>query len=223
MRKKQILIALAILAGLIYQHWLFGEGELVSFQTYSNHALYVGCKAEAVMLFELKTKEDKEYTTFRLVPGLADGKLVSLQSALQTNYFMRHQGGQLKLHGLEDDGLFKSDATFRKVAGLADPSDPTLVSFESFNYPGFYIRHRNGLLYIEKSEASVAYKQDATFRIQPPNWDGNNATAKIAPEKKPMLEPSQYIGLGILFIWGCAFIGLSIFFTIMRDRKKRAS
>lgn len=43
---------------------------------------------------------------------------------------------------------------------------PKEVSFESYNYPGRYIRHRNSLGYVEKIDDKLAAK-DATFRIVP--------------------------------------------------------
>jgi hypothetical protein len=43
---------------------------------------------------------------------------------------------------------------------------PKEVSFESYNFPGRYIRHRDSLGYVEKLQDRLA-KKDATFRIVP--------------------------------------------------------
>jgi len=46
------------------------------------------------------------------------------------------------------------------------PKEVSLVSFESYNFPGRYIRHRDSLGYVEKLQDRLATK-DATFRIVP--------------------------------------------------------
>jgi hypothetical protein len=43
---------------------------------------------------------------------------------------------------------------------------PKEVSFESYNFPGRYIRHRDSLGYVEKVQDRLA-KKDATFKIVP--------------------------------------------------------
>ena len=43
---------------------------------------------------------------------------------------------------------------------------PTEVSFESYNFPGRYIRHRDSLGFVEKLQDRLA-KKDGTFRIVP--------------------------------------------------------
>jgi hypothetical protein len=52
------------------------------------------------------------------------------------------------------------------VRGLADPNG---VSFESVNFPGRYMRHRDFLLWLEAptSPGDVVFRQDATFFRQP--------------------------------------------------------
>lgn len=49
-------------------------------------------------------------------------------------------------------------------AGLADSS---MVSFESVNYPGHYLRHRNYEFWLDKFEDSTLYCKDATFKVVP--------------------------------------------------------
>jgi hypothetical protein len=57
--------------------------------------------------------------------------------------------------------LFKDDATFCQRPGLANPA---LVSFESYNYPGYYLRHQDTHLYIDNGQRNGAgFKSDATF------------------------------------------------------------
>ncbi|WP_350340471.1 AbfB domain-containing protein [Paenibacillus hexagrammi] len=71
----------------------------------------------------------------------------------------KHYNYQLVLN--KDDGTdqFKQDATFYRVQGLADSSK---VSYHSYNFPTYYIRHFNYKLRIDPI-ATTTDKQDATF------------------------------------------------------------
>ncbi len=73
---------------------------------------------------------------FKIVEGLANPKGVSLQSATDSGYFLRHQGFRLKLHPFPegDNELFLLDATFYLIQ-----NDDGTVSFRSVNFPEFYI------------------------------------------------------------------------------------
>jgi hypothetical protein len=81
----------------------------------------------------------------KMVQGLANPKLVSLESEQYDGYFLRHQNSCVKLHPYpESDGLFALDATFYLVKN----ADGT-VSFRSYNYPEQYISvTASGKLYI---------------------------------------------------------------------------
>jgi hypothetical protein len=68
----------------------------------------------------------------------------------------------LKLAQRSSNQPFPQDATFCIVSGLADR---TLYSFESVNFPGYYVRHRNGELWVDRLANTNLFKQDATFRI----------------------------------------------------------
>ena len=102
--------------------------------------------------------------TFRLVPGLA-GRCRSFESVNYPGHFLRQQNYRLKLAKQTDDQLFKEDATFCAVWGLADSQGR---SFESVNFPKHYIRHSNFELWLGKSDGSRLFKKDATFIISRP-------------------------------------------------------
>jgi hypothetical protein len=61
-------------------------------------------------------------------------------------------------------------ATWILVPGLAE-SD--CVSVESYNDPGYYLRHFNFELYLEQNDGSQQFAQDATFCVQPGNSGSN--------------------------------------------------
>jgi GH43 family beta-xylosidase len=53
-----------------------------------------------------------------------------------------------------------ADSQFRVVAGLAGSGT---VSLESANYPGYYLRHRNVELWLERNDGSTTFRNDASF------------------------------------------------------------
>ncbi|QUL52175.1 AbfB domain-containing protein [Paenibacillus tritici] len=58
--------------------------------------------------------------------------------------------------------MFKNDATWHLRTGL---TGSWAASFESYNIPGAYMRHRDGLLEISTVSTSVD-QQDATFYVK---------------------------------------------------------
>lgn len=127
---------------------------------YIRHRLSLGYIDKIVTRDSLGRKD----ATFRLVPGLA-GKCRSFESVNYPGHFLRHQNYRLKLAKQTSDKLFKEDATFCVVLGLASSQDR---SFESVNFPKHYIRHSNFELWLAKSDGSPLFKKDATFIVSPP-------------------------------------------------------
>jgi hypothetical protein len=130
---------------------------------YIRHRLSLGYVDQIVASDKLGRKD----ATFRIVPGLA-GRCRSFESVNYPGHFLRHQDYRLKLAKQTDDQLFKEDATFCVVWGLASSEGR---SFESVNFPKHYIRHSNFELWLAKSDGSRLFKQDATFIISLPLTD----------------------------------------------------
>ncbi len=59
----------------------------------------------------------------------------------------------------DDDEVGRKDATFRSVPGLAGKC----TSFESVNFPNYFLRHGNFRLHLSKGIDDRGFKQDATF------------------------------------------------------------
>jgi hypothetical protein len=78
-----------------------------------------------------------------------------------TDRFVRHKDGAVftEVVNSGSDALLKNDATWKVVPGLANSS---CYSFESRNYPGQYLRHRDFRVYKEAGSGDV-YRADATF------------------------------------------------------------
>jgi hypothetical protein len=71
----------------------------------------------------------------KIVQSLVGPKCVSLESATDEGYFLRHQDSQLKLHPYaENDWVFARDASFYLVH-----NNDGSVSFRSYNYSKQYI------------------------------------------------------------------------------------
>lgn len=76
----------------------------------------------------------------------------SLQSVNYPNHFVRHRFFSGSLAQVSSD-LDRMDATFRIVPGLAPPSGDgaaQYVSFEAWNYPGFFVVDENGGLVLRR-------------------------------------------------------------------------
>ncbi|MFK3985760.1 glycoside hydrolase family 43 protein [Micromonospora sp. NPDC050397] len=99
---------------------------------------------------------------FRLIPGLTGGAgAVSFQSVNFPDHYLRHYGFDFRLEANDGTTTFAADATYRRVAGLADSS---WASFQSFNQPDRYIRHSGYVLRLDPI-TDVQGRNDATFRV----------------------------------------------------------
>ncbi|QJD84758.1 AbfB domain-containing protein [Cohnella herbarum] len=73
--------------------------------------------------------------------------------------FIRFNGGRGKLDGAQ----YAADSQWRIVPGLANAS---AVSIESVTVPGYYLRHRDGKVWLEANDNSTLFKNDATWHIR---------------------------------------------------------
>jgi len=76
------------------------------------------------------------------------------------------------------------DSQWRLSPGLADAS---AISFQSVNFPGYYLRHQNSQISIVKDDGSALFHADATFRI------GNGLKDATALSFQSYNFPSSYI------------------------------
>ncbi|WP_435303872.1 AbfB domain-containing protein [Streptomyces phaeoluteigriseus] len=94
---------------------------------------------------------------------LPTGRYASLRVTTpgHTDRYARHRDGAVftEAVGGGSDALLKSDVTWKIVPGLAAG---TCYSFESRNYPGEYLRHRQSRVYKESGTGDL-FRADATF------------------------------------------------------------
>ncbi|WP_256974957.1 AbfB domain-containing protein [Paenibacillus amylolyticus] len=72
--------------------------------------------------------------------------------------FIRHYNYQARINANVSPA---EDAQFRIVPGL---SNATGISFESMNYPGYFLRNNNGNITLVKNDGSTTFRNDATFK-----------------------------------------------------------
>lgn len=89
--------------------------------------------------------------------------IVSLQSYNYKTHFVRHANylGEITPISSEQD---KKDSAFKIVPGLADSR---YISFESVNFPGYYLRHQSFRIKLQRFDGSQLFKEDATFIMLP--------------------------------------------------------
>ncbi len=105
-------------------------------------------------------------------PVLTPGSRISLQAttACCTADYITHNDNNTQV-GISQittssSATLKADATWIVRAGLGSGS---CVSFESANQPGQYLRHSGFQLYLQPTDGSSLFTQDATFCVQPGN------------------------------------------------------
>jgi GH43 family beta-xylosidase len=99
---------------------------------------------------------------------VADGPTpVRLRSYSAADRFVRHWEYRARL---EADVAPLADSQFRVVTGLAGTGT---VSLESTNFPGYYLRHRNNELWVERGDGSTLFRNDASFTQRAGLADGS--------------------------------------------------
>jgi len=82
---------------------------------------------------------------------------IRLKSYNFPDRFVRHWEYRAKI---EPNVTNLADSQFRIVPGLAGSGT---VSLESTNFPGYYLRHRNSEVWVDKSDGSTLFRNDASF------------------------------------------------------------
>ncbi|GGX85661.1 family 43 glycosylhydrolase [Streptomyces minutiscleroticus] len=92
---------------------------------------------------------------------VADGVTpVRLSSYNYPDRFVRHWEYRART---DADVSPLADSQFRTVAGLAGGST---VSLESANFPGYYLRHKDFEVWVEKDDGSARFRGDASFHAR---------------------------------------------------------
>ncbi|GLY95386.1 AbfB domain-containing protein [Actinoplanes sp. NBRC 103695] len=94
------------------------------------------------------------------------GRKAALEFAERPGVLVRHRNfvAQLEKIGSASRALDRADATFVVREGLAGDG---CLSFESSNIDGFYLRHRDFLLLLNRNDTTRLFREDATFCPEP--------------------------------------------------------
>lgn len=163
---RGLYLGLAVLFSLLMSQWSYALLTGASFKSVNYKDHYIRHRGFLGYIEPINENDAVGIgdAIFRIVPGLA-GRCKSFESLNLQDHFLRHQNYRLKLAKKTNDQLFREDATFCIVKGLARPS---ASSFESVNFPNRYIRHRNFELWLDPFEDSKLFRADATFIITGP-------------------------------------------------------
>ncbi|NGY64682.1 family 43 glycosylhydrolase [Lentzea sp. NEAU-D13] len=115
---------------------------------------------------------------------------VRLKSYNLTDRFVRHWEFRAKLEA----GVSPlADSQFKVVTGLTGSGT---VSLESTNFPGYYLRHKNNELWVERTDNSTLFRNDASFSQRP----GLAASSAVSFESVNF--PGRYIrhSNGLLYL-----------------------
>jgi hypothetical protein len=91
------------------------------------------------------------------------GQKVSLKSAVGNNMFARHASFVGWNHPYENDSLYRQDSSFIQRAALN--GKPGYISFESVNYPDFFIVNDGGRMAIRQKSNTITFIRAASWRI----------------------------------------------------------
>jgi hypothetical protein len=147
----------------------------VSIRSLNYPDLYIRHKNFAGYLETANDDLSAKDASYKLVPGLANKNCTSLESINFPGYFLRHQNLRIKLSPKvnstptikqvmqgTNDSTFAADATFCRKIGVYGQKG---ISFESANMPGYFIRHKNFELWIDRSNGTDLFRKDATFSL----------------------------------------------------------
>jgi len=97
------------------------------------------------------------------------GRTIRIAGARMPGRFLRCVEGQTEITIDSPAGIIAHD-TFKVVPGLANRD---CVSFESTSKPGFFLRHKFLLFWLERLEDTPLFREDATFIVQ--NYSSNGS------------------------------------------------
>eukprot|EP01084_Bolivina_argentea_P260015 438971_1 len=111
------------------------------------------------------SQEDINCLNYIYRPNTIPVRLISTYH--DASFYLRHSVGELYSQKYEDLLLYQQDSTFFLRPSLYDSTISDLVSFESSNYPGYYITHSAYRLRIDPFVNTDLYTQDASFYVRP--------------------------------------------------------
>lgn len=183
----RIPLSLAIVC-LCTTHYIHAQGgeTFNSFEASNFPGYFIHHSKDGAYIGPILNDEDKKFAEFAFDPSpfqkeedRKQGLLIFVKPLNAQQLYLRHLNGKLVVARSDDSKAFFDDATFyaRKGFTQKEPywkgvNDGWEISFESSRYPGYYIRHSNYRLYLQKDDGSELFKKDATFIFRWANHKG---------------------------------------------------
>jgi hypothetical protein len=136
----------------------------VSLESADDPGAFVTTADDLGILTPVRSTSDytvRREATFTVVSGLADSGCFSFRAP--DGRYLRHASWRLRLDADQRTPLFRSDATFC----IGNGATPGTVTLESSNYPGWYLHHRGGQLWVDQTDGSTAFHAETSFRLRP--------------------------------------------------------
>jgi RNA polymerase sigma factor (sigma-70 family) len=103
----------------------------------------------------------RRLATFDVTPGLAKPDCFTLRA--WDGRYVRHMSWRLRVSEPDRSALFRGDATFCPRPGAL----PGSIALESANYPGWFLRHRDDELWVDRVDGGTALGADGSFLVRP--------------------------------------------------------
>jgi hypothetical protein len=147
------------LSASVYTEITDVENEVNGLLTYDRQVVKVD--AARIKAANLALIDASRNSPSPLTLPVGQNKSLRVTTPGHTDKYLRHQDGQAFTAVVDANsaGLLKNDATWKIVPGLAGTG---CYSFESRNYPGQYLRHRDFRVYKEAGDSAI-FRADATF------------------------------------------------------------
>ena len=137
-------------------------GQSVTLSPLSNSTKVLQRLGEEVWVRQLEWSPTHTDSCFNVVHGLS-GRAVSLQLRDNPDMYIRHHGGMCFVEENDGSQMFEDDSTFIvHSTGLAGGMMSS-VSFESINFPGFFISHSADRVQIIQYSDTDDYKQNSSW------------------------------------------------------------
>lgn len=125
-----------------------------------------------------------EYTR---LSGTTNGSVRRLRSYRYSDRYVRHYALRAQL---DPNVSPLADSQFQLVPGLAGGGT---VSFQSVNYPGYYLRHRNFEVWLDPADRTSQFNADASFYQRSGLADGAGVSFEAANYAGRYIQQSAYL------------------------------
>jgi len=114
--------------------------------------------------------------------GRGSADCFSFESTNYPGHFLQHENFRLRLIRAQDNTISRNGSTFCARAAQNGSTNAADISLESQDWPGFFLRHRNFEIWMDRADGSAVFRAGSTFRV-------GNAPAGQASSPPPVVTP----------------------------------